>query len=58
VSSQAIIDNRKRCAKCRQWLHVREFRANPALRSGLDSWCRPCHRAATRAWRAVASLAA
>jgi hypothetical protein len=51
MSRGDIIGDRKRCANCRRWLNKREFRANPKLRGGLDSWCRECHRAATRDWR-------
>jgi len=52
TTSQRIARDRKFCTSCRQWLHVREFRANAKVQTGLDSWCRSCHRAATRAWRA------
>jgi hypothetical protein len=52
MTSQRVVRDRKFCVKCRQWLHVREFRPNPKVRTRLDSWCRSCHRAATREWRA------
>jgi hypothetical protein len=42
----------KWCCSCRQWLTVEAFRPNPNNRNGIDSWCRPCHAAATREWRA------
>jgi hypothetical protein len=52
MTTQDVTGDRKRCARCRQQLHIREFRPVQHLRSGLDSWCRSCHRAATREWRA------
>jgi len=41
----------KWCCRCRQWLPLEAFRPNPNLRSGIDSWCRPCHANAVREWR-------
>lgn len=41
------------CARCRQVLPAAEFRPNPRLRSGLNSWCNPCQVAKTREWRAA-----
>jgi hypothetical protein len=41
----------KRCSRCDQWLPLEAFRPNPRLRSGLNSWCRPCCAEATRQWR-------
>lgn len=57
MTTQAVVKGRKQCAQCKQWLHAREFRPMTHLRSGLDSWCRPCHRAANREWRAVNAVA-
>jgi len=47
-----LADGRRQCAQCKIWLLPEAFRANPDVRDGLDSWCRPCHAAATREWRA------
>lgn len=43
---------RKRCSRCEQTLPVADFRANAKLRSGWDSWCRPCRAKANQIWRA------
>jgi ferric-dicitrate binding protein FerR (iron transport regulator) len=40
----------RQCASCKVWLPLDRFGANAQARDGLDSWCRPCHRAATRKW--------
>ena len=29
-----------------------DFRPNPRIRDGLDSWCHECHVLAKKAWRA------
>jgi hypothetical protein len=42
----------KRCTHCRQILPVEEFPPDLMVSTGLSSWCRECHREATRAWRA------
>jgi hypothetical protein len=42
----------KWCCRCQQYLPAEEFRPNQNLMTGLDSWCRRCHAAATREWRA------
>src|SRR5215208_819293 len=42
----------KWCCSCQRYLPVEVFRSNPNNRSGVDSWCRPCHARAVRAWRA------
>ena len=42
----------KWCPSCKQWLTVKDFRPNPDLRHGIDSWCRECHKNAMREWRA------
>jgi hypothetical protein len=54
MSSQWVnpVDGTKLCAKCRERLPLSDFRANARVRSGLDSWCIPCHRVATRESRA------
>ena len=44
-------DGARCCTRCRGWKPESDFRANPHLREGLDSWCRECHVVATRAWR-------
>ena len=41
----------KHCSKCGQYLPAASFAPKANLRSGLNSWCRECHRAATRRWR-------
>jgi hypothetical protein len=41
----------KTCRKCGEEKQAAEFPANRRLRDGLDSWCRECHREATRRWR-------
>jgi hypothetical protein len=43
----------RRCARCKRDLPVTAFGPNPKLQDGLGSWCRECHIAATRAWRAA-----
>lgn len=42
----------KWCCSCQQYLPIEAFRPNPNNRNGIDSWCRPCHADAVRAWRA------
>jgi hypothetical protein len=39
----------KQCTKCGRWLGPALFPRDRANRSGLSTWCRPCHRAATNA---------
>jgi hypothetical protein len=39
------------CTRCRQWKWESDFRPNPRMSDGFDSWCRECHVGATRAWR-------
>jgi hypothetical protein len=41
----------KQCTKCGRWLGPALFPRARANRSGLSSWCRPCHRAATNTWK-------
>jgi hypothetical protein len=41
----------KQCTNCGRWLGPALFPRDRATRSGLSSWCRPCHRAATKAWK-------
>jgi 5-methylcytosine-specific restriction endonuclease McrA len=43
----------KRCTKCKRYLPFGEFRQNMRLKSGWDSWCRDCHSASNRRWRAA-----
>jgi hypothetical protein len=40
------------CCSCQRYLPIEVFRSNPNNRSGVDSWCWPCHARAVRAWRA------
>jgi hypothetical protein len=42
----------KRCVRCERWLPFEAFRANPRLRSGLNSWCKECQLERGRQWRA------
>jgi 5-methylcytosine-specific restriction endonuclease McrA len=42
---------KKKCARCAEVLNAEQFRPNPKMRDGLDSWCRACHNQATQAWR-------
>lgn len=42
----------KRCARCREYLPAEAFMPNPKMRSGLNSWCRPCVAERNRQWRA------
>ena len=41
----------KRCSSCTEWLPLEAFVANHRCYLGRSSWCRGCHRAATRDWR-------
>jgi hypothetical protein len=41
-----------RCTHCGQYKPPSAFPPNDRTRSGRSSWCRPCHVAATKAWRA------
>ncbi len=41
----------KRCPHCRRWLPFEAFNKNKRMKSGLSSWCRECHVAATKRWR-------
>jgi hypothetical protein len=43
----------KRCTKCGETKPAAEFHCNPRMRSGLSSWCRDCHLARVREWRAA-----
>jgi hypothetical protein len=42
----------KSCTRCTESKPVADFPAYPACRDGLSSWCRTCHLARTRQWRA------
>jgi hypothetical protein len=46
-----ITEGRKLCTHCREWLLLADFPPNPQISTGLSSWCRECHRKATREWR-------
>ena len=40
----------KTCTKCGERKPVSEFRKHSKTKSGLDSWCKACHRVAGRAY--------
>jgi hypothetical protein len=40
------------CTRCTESKSADQFPANPACRDGLSSWCRTCHLARTKQWRA------
>ena len=40
-----IIDGKKQCGKCREWLPVDDFFINIRSSTGLASACKPCDRA-------------
>lgn len=42
----------KKCSKCGILQNSKEFRKHSETRDGLDSMCKECHRAASRAWKA------
>ena len=42
----------KQCPHCKTFKPIEAFPRNRATSSGLSSWCRECHVAATRRWRA------
>jgi 5-methylcytosine-specific restriction endonuclease McrA len=42
----------KICRRCLRVLDASEFRPNPKLTDGIDSWCKDCHRTAVRQSRA------
>ena len=46
------MDQRKHCARCRQFLPVEAFRPTPYDSSGLESWYRECKAEYGREWRA------
>lgn len=43
----------KACTRCQRTLPAAHFRLNAAMRDGLDSWCKDCHRQSVRDWRAA-----
>jgi 5-methylcytosine-specific restriction endonuclease McrA len=45
------------CTRCGMEITPQTAKPNPKLWSGISSWCRPCHVAATRAWRKKAGEA-
>jgi hypothetical protein len=49
----ALLVNRKRCRRCRELKPRSKFPPNRKTRDRLSSWCRECHREATRRWRAA-----
>lgn len=46
-SGSAVMPERSWCTGCQALKPVTEFRANPRMSDGLDSWCRSCHVEAT-----------
>ena len=42
----------KACTHCGVWKDRSEFPPNHIISDGLSSWCRSCHRAGTRDWKA------
>jgi hypothetical protein len=48
----------KPCPKCGEWKPLAAFPPNRKTLDGLSSWCRVCHVAATREWRARRSARA
>ena len=51
-NAQTTRDGEKVCSRCRRWAELADFPPSPLQSSGLSSWCRPCHVAAVRDWRA------
>jgi hypothetical protein len=47
----SVTGEAKQCSHCGQWRPLSDFPSDRKLSSGFSSWCRPCHRAATAAWR-------
>jgi hypothetical protein len=41
----------KRCTKCGDDQPFDEYPPNKKTKDGLSSWCRDCHREASRQWR-------
>ena len=46
-----MADVSKVCRKCGESKASSAFPANSRVRDGLSSWCRECHREASRAFR-------
>jgi len=42
----------KHCRHCDQDKPADAFTRNQRMNDGLSSWCKACHKAATRKWRA------
>lgn len=45
------VPDEKTCGLCGEVKAAKEFRPNPRMKSGLDTYCRPCAVAKSRAWR-------
>lgn len=41
----------KRCTRCSSELPLTEFNRDKSRPDGLFPWCKPCHRAHSKAWR-------
>ena len=42
IKKYKVIDGHKLCRKCNELLPVDNFRKNPKIKSGYNSWCRSC----------------
>ena len=38
-----LLENKKRCTKCKDIKEVTEFYKNKKIKCGYDSWCKECH---------------
>ena len=45
----AVIDGKKICTKCRNWLPVERFNKNAAQPGGLHTWCKICRSESRKA---------
>lgn len=45
------IDGSYFCVRCQAWRAVGNFASQPAMTSGLQSWCKDCSREYQKAWR-------
>jgi hypothetical protein len=45
-------DTEARCTHCGEIKPLSEFPRDKVISTGLSSWCRSCHREASRLWRA------
>ena len=41
----AILEDLKRCSRCKEVMPTTEFRHHTGTRDKLDSWCKPCKKA-------------